>query len=80
MTNGVAELPVFAALFGSINTTVEASIVPSSVSLAPTVTIVATLSSFAVFPKSSTATGASFIEFTVISKVLDISTVPSVIL
>ena len=78
--SGVAELPVFVPLFGSINTIVEGSIVPSSVSFNPIVFTVIAVSSFVTFPKSFTATGASFTEFTSTSNVPEVVAVPSITL
>ena len=80
ISNGVVELPVFAGFEGSINTIVEATTLPSSVSFPPIAFTIIAVSSNVVFPVSFTATGASFTEITSISKVLvTVSTVPSVI-
>ena len=73
------ESPKFEALLGSINLTVAAFIVPSSVSLVPIAETVTGLSSFAVFPKLSTATGGSLTGVTVIFNLASTSSVPSVI-
>ena len=78
ITKGVAELPVLDALFGSINVTVVASIVPSSVSFEVIAFIVTAVSSLVVFPESFTTTGASFTDVTSTSNVLVTSTEPSV--
>ena len=79
-TNGVVELPVFAALLGSISVTVAASIALSSVSFPPIKETTTSVSSGVVFPKSFTAIGASFTGVTVISNVPGTVAVPSVTL
>ena len=78
ITNGVVESPVFAGLFGSINTIVDASTVSSSLSLLVINEIFTGESSLPMFPESLIAIGASLTPVTVISNVLVVTEIPSV--